>query len=777
MEHIRLKWLLVGLALLMLAHNAAAQTTATIQLVHDQQQNPLDELVIRELTILAEGRFDLTFVEYGLDQKGQADIPDLLIALGPVAGQQVLINRPTDIPVIIGAVLDPVLQGLELTEDGTSGIENLNYVLTPFDAGADLAYFRRIYPYQHLAILIDKNLAMLASGMTERLATLVGPDAVFSLVPVESTDPEVILNSLPESCDAVYVLPLGPAISPTQLSELFGAISDAGLPSFALFGSSWVELGVLASRAPRQSDQTLARRVALNALNILSGEAAADQPVRTSLIGEDFVINMETVRRSGVYPGWQVLGEARLINLTPMPEGVPVHLRGVIDMALTNNLEYEISQLQTQSNQQNIPLALSELLPELSLGSTFSAIDQKRSAASFGGTQPYTWAASADMSQVLFAEPLYANLRIQKLLQASQVASQDQTELDVVLTASESYFNILLAHSVVELQNKNVENTRINLNLARNKEEAGYSGISDVYRWESQLAFNKIDLNDAVANLNSARFRLNQVLNLPQSSPIALSDAELGDSLLSILDARLFSSLSDPGQLDQLADFLVEESRRNLPELAQVNLSIQAQERLLQSRNRAFYLPTLGLNAQTGINLYQGGYESTTAIPPEFQTLFPEPITGLTWSAGVGVNLPVFQGGERNANVQQATVDLARIQAQQKDLENQLELRIRSAMQSAGASFAEIGLSRHASSLAKKNLEIAQNGYREGFVPIAQLIDAQEAALQAEILASNAVYSFLLDFLTVERAIGFYYFLATPEEQAVFFERAQVFLK
>jgi outer membrane protein len=232
----------------------------------------------------------------------------------------------------------------------------------------------------------------------------------------------------------------------------------------------------------------------------------------------------------------------------------------------------------------------------------------------------------------------------------------------------------------------------------------------------------------------------------------------MGDSLLAILDQRVFTYLSHPGQIDALADFMVAEGKRNLPELEQIELSLQAQERLLQSRSRAFYVPTLGLNAQSGYNIYQGGYEATT--PPQFEGLLPEPITGVTWSVGVGLNLPLFQGGSRSAQKQQATVDLARLRDRRQDLQNQLELRIRSSLATAGASFAEIGLARKAAVAAGKNLTIAQEGYREGIVPIAQLLDAQQAALQTEILATNAVYTFLRDFLTVERATGFYYFLA-----------------
>ena len=753
-----------------------AQDSHSVQIVTDEGATflPLAELVKQELSAIALGRMDLTYevVSSGTIPPSTADVK---IGLGPNVSQQMIRQEQYPRPVIIGTVLDPVLQGLPMTEAGTSGEANLNYILNPFDVEEDLAYFRMMRPFEHLVILADVQLLELDAAFANNLKTIGEEGESVSLVSVGKESVAEIMAKLPADVDAVYLLPLGKDFPFANRPALFEQLAQAGLPTFAMLGSRWVEEGALASRAPDQSAQILARRIALNALAILEGEPASNQPTATVDAGDDFVINLKAVEQSGVYPSWEAFGQARLLNVAMQPSGNTVNLRSVIQEALAQNLTYQIADLETKAGAQEVKLAVADLLPDLNISSNFAAIDQARSAASFGSTQPYTWSASAELQQAIFVEPLLANLRIQQLLQASRVASQDQTSLDVILETTEAYFNILLARNVVLLQNQNVDNTRTNLNLARNKESVGYTGVSEVYRWESQLAFNKIDLNDAQANYRSAQFRLNQLLNQPQNEPLALSETELGENMLNLLDEQVFSYLKYPGQLADLSDFLVAEGKRNLPELRQVALSLEAQERLLKSRNRAFYVPTLGLNASSGYNMYQGGLESEPP-PPQFADLLPEPITSPTWSVGVGLSLPLFQGGSRRAQQQQSLVDVMRTKQQQQDLSNQLELRIRSVLQQTGASYAEIGLSRQAAEAAQRNLEIAQNGYREGIVPVAQLIDAQEAALQSQILASNAVYAFLIDFLTVERAIGFYYFLAEPEEQEAFTDRLDIYI-
>ncbi|MEL6625159.1 MAG: TolC family protein [Bacteroidota bacterium] len=771
---------MVRLILLILFSFHLVWAQDVIQILYDESRgiSRLADMIQAETEALVSPRFQVTFEQKPYREGMSLNDTEaaLTITIGPIGSQAMIQKKNYAHPVIVATVLDSDLQGLTKNTQGTTGQTNFNYIENPFDLAEDLKYLRLIRPFTHLAIMVDQKILTLAPELQNNLAQQLQPDEEITLIPVGDQPIADVTDAIPADCDAVYLLPLGNDYGVDKRKALFDAISEKGLVSFSLLGGTQVAEGVMAGRAPQQSSQLLSRRVALNALAILEGEDAGDQPVETATAGDDFVINLETVEKSGVYPSWKALGQARLLNVATPPDAPTLDLRTAIAQGLMQNLSFQISQLETESGKETVKLAVAELLPELSLGTSFAAIDQARSAASFGSTQPYTWSASAQLDQVLLAEPLLANMRIQQLVQASRVASQNQTELDVILEVAEAYFNILLARSVVVLQNQNVDNTRTNLNLAKKKETVGYSGVSEVYRWETELALNKIELNDAQANWRGAKFRLNQVLNQDQNTPLHLGESEQGDSILNMLDQRLFIYLSDPGQIQYLADFLVEEGKRNLPELRQIQLSLEAQERLIRSRKRAFYLPTIGLNASSGYNIYQGGYESEGEIPPQFADVLPEPITSPTWSVGVGLNIPVFQGRARNANKQQATIDLARLRNQEKDLQNQLELRIRSSLQQVGASFAEIGLAEKAAEAATENLRIAQDGYKEGIVPVAQLIDAQQATLQTQILASNAIYSFLLDFLIVERAIGFYYFLETPESQTAFLERLDEYL-
>ena len=142
-----------------------------------------------------------------------------------------------------------------------------------------------------------------------------------------------------------------------------------------------------------------------------------------------------------------------------------------------------------------------------------------------------------------------------------------------------------------------------------------------------------------------------------------------------------------------------------------------------------------------------------------------------TYNAALAVQYPIFQGNARRYEREQLQVGALQLKDQLNNLRNSLELQVRSNMETAGASFSNLALSQEAVEASRKNFDLAQNSYQQGLLNITSLIDAQNALLQAEINAINAEYTFISDFLAVERSIGYYHNLAFPQEQDAFFQR------
>ena len=130
----------------------------------------------------------------------------------------------------------------------------------------------------------------------------------------------------------------------------------------------------------------------------------------------------------------------------------------------------------------------------------------------------------------------------------------------------------------------------------------------------------------------------------------------------------------------------------------------------------------------------------------------------------------------RPADVRRQTELLLRLETERRATENRVEQRVRSAMHEMGASWAAIGLAREAAEAARNNFDLVRDSYARGVVSILDLLDAQNQALVAELVAANEVYRFVIDLMEVQRAAGRYDFFATSEERDDFFDRLEAFV-
>jgi outer membrane protein TolC len=358
-----------------------------------------------------------------------------------------------------------------------------------------------------------------------------------------------------------------------------------------------------------------------------------------------------------------------------------------------------------------------------------------------------------------------ANIAIQRLLFESQQKVQEQSELDVILEIAQRYFNYLQVLAVTELYNSNIKAVHHNLTIAKNKEKVGYSGLSDVFRWQTELDLAKTELYSANAQLKSAGYQLNECLNRPIGEIFAIESSESISQFLQELDKIFLSLISDQSSFEQFTDFMVQEAKKNLPELQQIQLTLAAQERLLKSNMRAFYIPTIAFGA--GYN-----YPIKTINPGE-----PPPIPGIeigilpTWNAAFNVSMPLFTGGSRKFEKDKTQVRMYQIQDQQNEVNNLLEVQVRANMEKVNASYNNIRLTKSAANSAEKNIEIVADLYQSGQVDVITLIDAQNSFLGAQLNATNAAFQFMIDFFALQRSIGNYTILASKEQKAEFIQR------
>lgn len=757
------------------------------------EENQMLESMKREIHDLTTGEFDVQFpadkivqadwtigkIRSGLDRLLANPEVDIIITLGSISSNEVCQRTELAKPVIAPYIIDATFQKLPI-KDGKSGVKNLNYISVPATFKRDIQIFKDIVPLKNLAVLINQYLLDAFPGLDQCCKeTLEELNLDVEIIGIRDSIQEA-LNKLPQDVEAVYILPL-PHFTDEQYKKLADALIDRKLPNFAYGGAERVEQGILAGLNKDVVDR-ISRRVGINVQRILLGEKPEQIPVAIS-IKQQLTINEATANAIGVSPSWAVITEAEIVGLEQRPIDRVLDLNRVVQEAINANLDLIVKGYMVEAGKQDVNQARSKLMPSLDVSGTYLMIDKDRAERSFGQQAERTLTGSATATQVIFSEPAWANVSIQKNLQKSREADLEQLKLDITLEATTAYLNVLRAKTFERIQQENIKVTRQNLDLARVREVVGSAGPAEVFRWESEIATNRKAVIEVNAQRNLAEIQLNRVLHRPAEEDFLTQEISLNDPNLITSYGQLFKYIENKQTFKIFREFMVEETFKNSPELMALGAAIDVQKRILRSATNNFWSPTIALQGQVNntFNRAGAGRDATpdlTSIPPEFRPLgeifaqsFKPPID-LSWNVGLNVSFPLFRSGEKFFVRQKAQKELDQLQTQRDAIAEKLEQRVRSALHIAGASHASIQQARLAAEAAQKSLQVVQESYSEGLLSVVELLDAQYAALVTDQVAANAVHDFLIDLMEVERAYGHFNFFSSDERRKSFFDRA-----
>ena len=590
------------------------------------------------------------------------------------------------------------------------------------------------------------------------------------VVPV-GADVDAALSGIASDIEAVFVAPLM-QFTDQQFARLATGLIQRQLPSFSWFGPAEVRAGILATRTPDTFTQQLARRIALSVQRIVGGEDAATMPVAFAA-QERLAINVATARAIGAYPTWKLLTEANLIADDTRGRGRQLSLDQAVREAVQANLELAVRDRAVAVGAEDVNLAKSILMPQIDVSADWRVIDPDRAEASLGLLPEREFSASANFSQLLFAEPTWANYSAQRSVQESRVHDREALRLDIALDAAVAYLSVLRVKTLEQIERDNLALSRANLETAELRVSVGTATLSEVYRWETQIAGNRQAVIDATAQQKLTEIDLNRLLNRPLEEAFETVEPDLDDPVLLSSQERLYPYIDNPWSFEVFRQFMALEALEASPELGALRSLVDASGRVLQSTERSFWVPIFSLNAGVRNRFATGGAGSDPGVTIPGLT----PPNDLSWTLGFRLSYPLFAGSSRFAERAQASAELARLEFERDAVAERVEQRVRASLYHMGASYAGIELSTDASDAAHNNYDLVFTAYRTGLGSILDLLDAQNAALIADGVAANAVYDFLIDLMRMQRAVGRTGTFRSADESAAFYQRLEAFFE
>lgn len=357
----------------------------------------------------------------------------------------------------------------------------------------------------------------------------------------------------------------------------------------------------------------------------------------------------------------------------------------------------------------NLDIAKAAYRPQVHLNMDYRKIDGDRAGFYQGMMPEKKGSFNAKINQKLFSLDTNTQIEKAKISQTLANLHLDSTRMDLAYAIGTSAVDIAYAQVALGIYKERAKRISAYLNMANDKYKAGTIDLGDVYRWESELSKIKSTIQEANNTIVTNKSMLKNYLGMSQSEVIDIS--------LTQGDIEAFANINKD---DVIANPKIEMLKENIK-----SDGIEA-----NNIERSFYVPEFSLYGSTEEMLYKGGDGSQ----------LPSSQNWNTYTVGVEVNFPLYEGGAKQAKKEALRVKQLQTQSDIQSFEDELSKEQESAISSINAYQESFKLDTVSADKAMKYLLTKHQQYQEGATDITPLLDAEEYATLAELKVEQTKY-------------------------------------
>ena len=284
-----------------------------------------------------------------------------------------------------------------------------------------------------------------------------------------------------------------------------------------------------------------------------------------------------------------------------------------------------------------------------------------------------------------------ANARIRAAKSGSVAATAEATSAGETAATGAAMAYVRAQRAEAQLRSRVADSTLSAdlLGIAHDMLEAGVGIALDVTRAQSQLAAARAQLISARNETARARLELLRATGLPLDTPVELAD-----------------SLSpSPNDQPPTVEAAVDVALKQRPDIHSLEEQLAASRQQV-SAIRAERLPSLGVVADEGL------------IGTKYQHLLP------TYTWGLQVSIPVFDGYRREGRVSEQSAVSREIEVRERDLRTQVQVDVRTALLDLSSAREQVSAARERVSLGEQEVTQARDRFSAGVAGNADVISA-----------------------------------------------------
>ena len=424
---------------------------------------------------------------------------------------------------------------------------------------------------------------------------------------------------------------------------------------------------------------------------------------------------------------------ALITGLAPALDAAAIDLLESYQSAVEADADYRVAEAVAEAGRQGVPLARSQLLPNVSMNYThFENELNARStvpASLFGPARTLVQNLSypSDSWALILRQPLYRPAQFAAWRQSKAQLQGVEAELaraqqDLGVRVSEAYFNALLMDERLKLVEAQTKAIALQLKAAEALFRAGQGTRTDIDDAQARLDLKRAEILSAQQEVAQARHELEILINAPV------------DGLAAIDTSRL--QLVTP-QPDSLGGWTAKVEAGS-PELT----SLEAQRRAAEleiKRAWAGHKPTADIILQRSIS------SSDNVVNPGARYINNQ--------LGVQVAVPLFAGGYVNAQVMQATARLSEVENRAEAARRKLATAVRREFQAVQDGIRRVGALELAERSAAQALLSNEKGFEAGTRTRVDILDAEQKLSEARLNLAQERLIYAISHLRL-RALG-----------------------
>lgn len=310
--------------------------------------------------------------------------------------------------------------------------------------------------------------------------------------------------------------------------------------------------------------------------------------------------------------------------------------------------------------------------------------------------------------------PLYTGGQVSALVrqaeQGMRAAREEarRTDLQIIYDTTRYYQGALLARQLLQVGRDTLSRMEVTLELTENLYTKGSGRVkkTDYLRNKTVVEAIRSTVTALEANENLAKAALTNSMGVPWDTPIGLADGELPFNAVPIA-----------------VNELVGGTYRFNPDWARMEAGLEAAAAKIDEAHSG-HLPKIALTGSLNriVNSYDQGIVTRSNRE--------------SWTVGIGMELPLFNGLRTSAEVREARARLARLKEQQVLLKEGLALQVKHLALQLQRAQDQKTATEAAAAAAEENRSLNERAYQEELVETKDVIEAQlmESLMKAQHL-------------------------------------------